>query len=136
MTPTSRPTARAAATAIVVSVLLGAVAVPAYAKTSITVAAVPIEVDTDSTIVVVTGSGADDAAGFQRICDAEAARSGPWRLVACSPVGYDYARTVCTAIPLESVAPHRFRAELFRVASPAGADPVLIAASPATLVNN
>jgi hypothetical protein len=129
--PASRPTTRAAATAIAVSALLGATAAPAYAKTSIAVSAVSI-----SALVVVTGQGADDAAGFQHICVAEAARSGPWQLIACSPVGYDYARTISAAVPLDQVAPQRFRAELFRVGSPSGANPVLITVSPTRTVGD
>lgn len=136
MNPTSRTAARAAAASIAVSALLAAAAAPAYAKTSIFVTAVPIAVDTDSTLVVVTGTGADDGAGLERICVAEAARSGPWQTVACSPVGYDYARAVSAVVPLDSVAPQHFRAELFRVGSPSGADPVLVAVSQTTTVNN
>lgn len=135
MNPTSRPTARAAATAIAVSVLLGAAAAPAYAKTSVTVTAMPISVDAGSALVVVTGRGADDAAGYQRVCVAEAARTGPWQVVACSPVGYDYARAVSADVPLDSVAPQHFRAELFHVSSPSGANPVLLAASSTATVS-
>jgi hypothetical protein len=134
MNPTSRPAARAAAAAIAVSTLLAMAAAPAYAKTSIFVTAVPIAVDSDSTLVVVTGTGADDAAGLERICVAEEGRSGPWQLFGCSRVGYDYARTVSAVVPLDSVAPQRFRAELFRVGSQAGANPVLLAVSQTTTV--
>jgi len=109
---------------------------PAAAKSGLVVTVTPVSVSTGgvaTSLLSVSASGGDDAAGMQKLCLQQRSPGRRWRTLTCGRVELGTGGTVQAVVQRRESGRQYFRAELVRV--PRGVDtaPVLDLASPVTV---
>lgn len=132
---TSRGGKRALTCALAAVAALCLATSPAAAKSGVVVTVVPVSVNAGgvaASLLSVSASGGDDAAGMQKLCLQQRSPSRKWRTLTCGRVELGTGGNVQAEVQRRGSGRQYFRAELDRV--PRGVDtaPVLDLTSPVT----
>ena len=109
---------------------------PAAAKSGLVVTVVPVSVDAGgvaTSLLSVSASGGDDAAGMQKLCLQQRSPGRRWRTLTCGRVELGTGGTVQADVQRHVSGRQYFRAELDRVPRGVDTTPVLDLTSPVTV---